>query len=235
MKIDNRGLRRIYQAYVAGKRRESRESCPSLDSLRRSFDTASTQNEKDTIIDHLSQCSFCAQEFDFLRKLSSWEWELTKELDYARGSQHGHRFNLRKAVSTVSPYFEKKYAVILLLVICMITGILIFRRELIRDNGRGKTPPPLELIQPLGRVPVASPLIFKWEHLPSPAAYIIELYDEALNLIWESPKITVKTSTLPASIMGRLAQNRTYYWAVTAYDQNGNKRESELRSFFVTD
>jgi len=235
MKIDNKSLQRIYQAYIAGKRRESRESCPSLDSLRRSFDATSTQNEKDAIIDHLSRCSFCAQEFDFLRELSAWEWELAKELDYTRGSQHGYRFNLRKALSTVFLHFEKKYAVILLLVICMITGVLMFRHGLNRNNGRGNTPPPLELIQPLGRIPLTSPLIFKWEPLPSPAAYIIELYDEALNQIWESPKITVKTSALPASVMGRLMRNRTYYWAVTAYDQNGNKRESELRSFFVTD
>jgi hypothetical protein len=235
MKIDNKGLQRIYQAYVAGKDRESREACPSPDSLRRSFDPTSTRDEKDAIVDHLSQCSSCAQEFDFLRQLLDRERELAEKLDDIRGSRHGGRFILRKVVSAVFPRFEKRYATVFLLVIGMIAGVLMLRHGLGRNDGRGKTPPPLELIQPLGRVPPASPLIFKWEPLPAPAAYVIELYDEALNQIWEGPKIMVGTSALPASAMGRLARNKTYYWAVTAYDQNGNKRESELRSFFLTD
>ena len=235
MKIDNEDLQRIYQAHVAGKGQESREACPSLDFLRKSFDPTSTRVEKDAIVDHISQCPSCAQEFDFLRQLSDREWELAQKLDGIRGSRHGGRFILRKALSAVSPRFEKRYATVFLLVIGMIAGVLMLRHGLGRNDGRGKTPPPLGLIQPLGRVPAASSLIFKWEPLPGPAAYVIELYDEALNQIWEGAKITVSASTLPASAMGMLARNKTYYWAVTAYDQNGNKRESGLRSFFLTD
>jgi len=235
MKIDNKGLQQIYQAHVAGKGRESRESCPSLDSLRRSFDPASTRDEKDAIVDHISQCPFCAQEFDFLRQLSAQERELAEKLDDIQGSRHGGRFTLRKAISSVFPRFEKRYATVFLLVIGLITGVLVLRHGLGRNDGRGKTPPPLGLIQPLDQVPAASPLIFKWEPLPGPAAYVVELYDEALNQIWEGPKIAISTSVLPASIMGKLARNKTYYWAVTAFDQNGNKRESGLRSFFLTD
>ena len=235
MKIGNEDLQRIYQAHVAGKGQESREACPSLDFLRKSFDPTSTRVEKDAIVDHISQCPSCAQEFDFLRQLSDREWELAQKLDGIRGSRHGGRFILRKALSAVSPRFEKRYATVFLLVIGMIAGVLMLRHGLGRNDGRGKMPPPLGLIQPLGRVPAASSLIFKWEPLPGPAAYVIELYDEALNQIWEGAKITVSASTLPASAIGMLARNRTYYWAVTAYDQNGNKRESGLRSFFLTD
>ena len=235
MKIGNEDLQRIYQAHVAGKGQESREACPSLDFLRKSFDPTSTRVEKDTIVDHISQCPSCAQEFDFLRQLSDREWELAQKLDGIRGSRHGGRFILRKALSAVSPRFEKRYATVFLLVIGMIAGVLMLRHGLGRNDGRGKMPPPLGLIQPLGRVPAASSLIFKWEPLPGPAAYVIELYDEALNQIWEGAKITVSVSALPASAMGKLARNKTYYWAVTAYDQNGNKRESGLRSFFLTD
>jgi hypothetical protein len=235
MKIDNKGLQRIYQAYVAEKGRESRESCPSPDSLRRSFDPTSTRDEKDAIVDHLSQCPSCAQEFDFLRQLSDREWELAEKLDDIRGSRHGGRFILRKALSAVFPRFEKRYAIVFLLVIGMVAGVLMLRHGLGRNDDRGKTPPSLELIQPLGRVPAVSSLIFKWEPLQGPAAYVVELYDEALNQIWEGAKITVSVFALPASALGKLARNKTYYWAVTAYDQNGNKRESGLRSFFLTD
>jgi len=235
MKIDNEGLQRIYQAYVAGKGRESRESCPSPDCLRRSFDSISSQAEKDAIVDHLSQCHSCAQEFDFLRQLSDRERELAKTLENIRGSQHRGRFILRKVLSAVFPRFEKRYAIVLLLGIGMIAGVLMLRHGLGHNNGRGKTPPPLWLIQPLGRVPGASPLIFKWEPLPEPATYVIDLYDEALNQIWEGPKLMVSASALPASAMRTLARNKTYYWTVTAYDQNGNKRESELRPFFLAD
>jgi hypothetical protein len=163
------------------------------------------------------------------------EWELAEKLDDIRGSRHGGRFILRKVVSAVFPRFEKRYATVFLLVIGMIAGVLMLRHGLGRNDGRGKTPSPLELIQPLGQAPAASPLVFKWEPLPGPAAYVVELYDEALNQIWEGAKITVSASTLPLSAMGMLARNKTYYWAVTAYDQNGNKRESGLRSFFLTD
>jgi hypothetical protein len=235
MKIDNEDLQRIYQAYVAGKGREPGKACPSLDSLRESFDPASTREEKDAIVEHISQCPSCAQEFDFLRQLLDREWELAGKLDGIRGSQHGGRFILRKALSAVFPRFEKRYATVFLLVIGMIAGVLMLRHGIGRNDSRGKAPPPLGLIQPLGQVPAASPLIFKWEPLPGPAAYVVELYDEALNQIWEGAKITISASALPASAIGKLTRNKTYYWAVTAYDQNGNKRESGLRSFFLTD
>jgi len=235
MKIDNKGLQRIYQAYVAGKDRESIESCPSFDSLRKSFDPTATRDEKDAIVDHISQCPSCAQKFDFLRQLSAQERELAEKLDDIQGSRRGGRFTLRKALCSVFPRFEKRYATVFLLVIGLITGVLVLRHGLGRNDGRGKTPPHLGLIQPLGQVSAASPLIFKWEPFPGPAAYVVELYDEALNQIWESPKIAINTSVLPASAMGRLARNKTYYWAVTAFDQNGNKRESGLRSFLLTD
>jgi hypothetical protein len=235
MKIDNKGLQQIYQAHVAGKGRESRESCPSLDTLRRSFDPSSTQHEKDAIVDHISQCPSCAQAFDFLRQLWDQERGLAEKLDDIRKSRHRGRFIMRKILSIVFPRVEKRYATVFLLVIGMIAGALVLRHGLGRNDGRGKTPPPLRLIQPLGGVPAASLLIFKWQPLPGPVAYIVELYDEALNQIWESPKIAISTSALPASIMGKLARNKTYYWAVTAYDQNGNKRESGLRSFLLTD
>jgi hypothetical protein len=235
MKIDNKSLQQIYQAYVAGKDWKSIESCPPLDSLRRSFDPTSTQNEKDAIVNHISQCPSCAKEFDFLRKLSAQERELANKLENIQGSRYGNLFTFRKALSSIFPRFEKKYATIFLLVIVLITGVLVFRHGLGRDDGRGKKPPPLRLIQPLGQVPAASPLIFKWELLPGPAVYVVELYDEALNQIWQGPKIAASASALPASTVSKLAQNRTYYWAVTAFDQNGNKRESGLRSFLLTD
>lgn len=235
MKINKKDLQRIYQAYLAGKDQKSRCFCPSLDSLQKSFDPSSTQDEKDAIVDHLSQCPSCAQEFDFLRQLSDREWELAEKLDNIRRSQYRNRFLTREALSTVFPRFEKRFAIISLLVIGIIAGAFMIRHGLDRNDGRGKMPQALGLIQPLGRVPAVSPIIFKWEPLPRPATYVVELYDEALNQIWEGPKIMLWTSALPESAMARLARNRTYYWAVTAYDQNGNKRESGLRSFFLTD
>jgi len=235
MKINKKDLQRIYQAYIAGKDQRSRESCPSPDSFQKSFDPTSTQDEKDAIVDHLSQCPSCAQEFDFLRQLSNEEWELAGKLDEIQRSQYRGRFLLREALFTVFPRFEKRFAIISLLVIGIIAGAFMIRHELGRNDGRGKMPHALRLIQPLGQVPAASPLIFKWEPLPGPATYVIELYDEALNQIWEGPKIMLRASALPESTMARLARNKTYYWAVTAYDQNGNKRESGLRSFFLTD
>jgi hypothetical protein len=235
MKIDSRGLQLIYQAYVMGKDRKSIEPCPSINSLRRSFDATSTIDEKDTIVDHISHCSSCAQQFEFLRLLSAQEMELAKNLNDIQGCQHRGRFALRRALSYVSPRFEKRYATVFLLVIGVIFVVFVLKYGIGHNDNRGKQTHILALIQPSGQMSGTSPLIFKWEPLPEPAVYVVELHDDTLKQIWESQKITINTTALPESALRRLARNKTYNWAVTAFDQNGLERESGLRSFFLTD
>jgi hypothetical protein len=235
MTIDDKDLRGLYQSHVAEESPMTREDCPSIDQLLKSFGADCSRETKDGIVDHISHCALCAKEFDFIRRLRTQEKALTEDLEKMQAASEAKARNDEKARR---PFFRRlawKYAPILAVVIAIIGGVIFFRQGRDMRTERGKQLLPLSLIQPLGRTTESLPLVFKWQGIKSGEFYTVEIYDESLKLIWESPKAAAIELALPPPVQTQLILSKTYFWSVTAFGRGAKVGESEVRPFYIAD
>jgi len=235
MTIDAKDLRELYQSRVAEESPATREACPSIDQLIKSFSADCSLETKDGIVEHISHCAPCAQEFDFIRRLRAQEKAFAEDLEKMRlpSGTKSH-----KVESARHPFFRRpawKYASIMAVIIAIFGGVIFFRQWRDTKIGRGKQPLPLSLTQPLGRTTESSPLIFKWQGIKGGEVYSVEIYDESLRILWESPKTAAMEMGLPPSVQTQLIINKTYFWGVTAFSQGAKIGESEVRPFQIVE
>jgi len=229
MKINDKDLRRIYQSYVDEHRTESRKDCPTPEGILDSFDSSSPRQMKDAVVDHVSRCAPCAREFQIVRAF----------LNQGRGLVNDPGVSCAGDENAKQPpafyrYF-RKFAPAMLLAGAVLFGIIRFLPLPRFNDGRGRPITPPNQIHPLGNVPLSTPLIFKWNGLSEKSLYVLEIYDEALQPIWESPKVSSQELALPVEIQKILSPGKRYFWAISAFAQSGKKADSGFQSFIPID
>ena len=231
MKINDKDLQRIYQSYVEKHKMESGKDCPTSEIILDAFDSSSSRKIKDAVVDHVSRCAPCAREFQIVRDILNQERGLVNDPDViGTGNDDARQFP--------SPAFFRyfrKFAPALVLAGAVIFGIIHFVPLSRFNEGRGRPVSLPNQIQPLGNVSLSTPLIFKWNGLSEQAFYVLEIYDEALELIWESPKLSSQKLTLPMDIQNILSPGKRYFWTVSAFAQSGKKGDSGFQSFIPID
>lgn len=247
MKINNKDLQRLYKDYIRQKSPSSRKNCPPLKKIINFFNSKSLEKQKFKIIDHITTCSYCLQEFEFILQTLRYKLKINEEIsDF---------LNTEKVISTIrkksdilvsdlkkrqSPFFPKlswKYGSLLLggVAAAIILIIIFFKPDIIRipvkNQQRSETITQIKLIEPIGAKYSTSSLSFKWRKLNDSDYYILELFDESLIPVWKSEKILKNHYTLPKNAIKNLDENKVYFWMVTAFLSNGKKIESTLEEF----
>lgn len=225
MGMSDSELRRIYRFYVSEKARADRGGCPPIEDLREAFEDATSQAAKDEIVDHVSDCSDCAREFEFIREVRAKERELTAGMrDLIR-----HR---RPPISFLSRPL-RSYALATVMIAVVISGVIMFKPDRAQDEGRSRSAAIPETLAPSGRVEAPPPLIFRWKPVIRAVSYVVELYDESLRPVWESPPVSTTATALPDPITEALSGDKNYYWSVLALDSEGKIGESRFEVFSV--
>ena len=244
MKIKNKDLLKLYKAHIMENIPHSRKSCPPSKEIINFFKSKTLEKRKSRIIDHITKCSSCAQEFEFMLQTRREEGRLIEGI--------GKLLQSKKNISTIKkragkkinhtnerrklffPRLSWKYAFILAGVTIIISTFFVFQNIGKREY-RGADPSRVHLIEPINGKYSKSLIVFKWNEFKDSEYYIIELFDETLFQIWKSSKIYKNQATLPAEITKRLNINKTYFWMVTAFLPEGRKIESEIEEFILTD
>jgi hypothetical protein len=104
-----------------------------------------------------------------------------------------------------------------------------------KKENRGKNIYLIHLIEPVGKTFSRSTLVFKWSEFKDAKYYTLELFDETLLHIWESPQIYNNQCTLPYEIAKELTAKKGYFWMVTGFSQEGKQVESSLEEFSLSD
>jgi hypothetical protein len=218
-------LRRIYQSYVSGKARAVRGGCPPVEDLREVFEDATPQAAKDEIVDHISACSDCAREFEFIREIRAKEEELAAEI-----------WALTRHRRPPIPFLSRpvrSYVLGMVMIAIVISGIIVFKHDGIQDEGRSRSATIPEPLAPSGHVEALPPLTFRWKPVIRAVSYIVEIYDESLQPVWESPPVPTTAAPLPDPIGKTLLGDKIYYWSVLAFDSEGKIGESRFEAFSV--
>jgi hypothetical protein len=242
MKMKNKELIKLYNAHIMENVPHSRESCPPLEDIISFFKQKTSEKKRSKIIDHVTKCSACAQEFEFMLQTQREEGKLIEGIGKLLYSKENIEFIKKRASKKINylnevrkPFLTRlywKYALPLLAVIAIISFILIFQ-NLGKREYRGPDLIKVHLIEPINGKYSKSLLTFRWNEFKDSEYYIIELFDDTLLQIWKSDKITKNQAVLPAEVTKNLDTNKRYFWMVTAFLPDGKKIESEIEVFIL--
>jgi len=243
MKIKNKDLIKLYKAHIMENIPHSRKSCPPSKKINSFFRSKTSEKQRPRIIDHITKCSSCAQEFEFMLKTRREERKLIEEIGKFLQSKENITFikkRVGKKINQISkrrkpffPIFAWKYALVLAGVAIIISTFLVFQ-NIGKKDYRGPDLRQVRLIEPINGKYSKSLLTFKWNEFKDSEYYILELFNETLFQIWKSNKIIKNQAILPAEVAKSLNTNKTYFWMVTAFLPDGKKIESEIEEFTLT-
>ncbi len=240
MKINLNDLKLAYISSFLNKIPISRKDCPSLKKLKTSFSPETSEKQKTNIIDHVTNCYFCAQEFQLIFYILRCEKKINNELFgllHPKNATCSAKRDIKKSVSKSAktkkyfqPFFNLKYAYILFGTAVLILTFAVLKNT---NNGEYRTIDfkRIHLVEPLNKKLSKSSLLFKWNEYKDSNYYVLDLFDETLLPIWRSKKIFKDFIFLPKEIVKSLDKNKNYYWMITAFLPNGKKVESNIEGF----
>jgi len=244
IKIRNKELRNLYKAYIMENAPPSRKNCPPVKKIINSFESKIHEKQKTKIINHIANCFYCSQEFEFILETLRYEKRLNKEIynilefrsdrTYIKKRIEKYISHLKKIQKIFFPKFIWRYALLLLGIVIITSSIIIFQVSEKREY-RGTNLQKINLIEPINGKYSKFFLPFKWNEYNDSYYYILELFDETLFPIWKSDKILSNHIVLPYKIAKKLGKNKTYYWMITAFLLDGEKIESDIKEFTVKD
>jgi hypothetical protein len=243
MKIKNKDLIKLYKAHIKKNIPYSRKGCPLPEEIISFFKSKTSEKQRSKIIDHITKCSSCTQEFEFILQIRREEGKLAEGIGKLLQSKENIAFIKKRAgkknnyLSEVrKPFLSRlswKYALPLVCVAIIISALLVFQNKGKREY-RGPDLSKIRLVKPINGKYSKSLLVFKWNESEYSEYYILELFDETLSQIWKSDKISKNQAILPAELVKNLSTNKKYFWMITAFLPDGRKIESEIEEFILT-
>ncbi len=216
MKIDS--LRELFQGHADSRRTPCRRNCPSFAAIAGSFEPAASQRDKKRIIDHISGCSDCQEEFMLLLELQKKE-----------GDRHP---GIVKDRVFAHPLLWRYACTLIGLGLALTSFFMLIQKEKLSDVQRTSERGIL-MISPKIDHFVSSPLVFRWLGDKKAEYYILELFDEALLPVWTSDTIRDIQMHLPSEVNSKLRPGKSYFWMITAYSQDSKINESKLARFTI--
>jgi hypothetical protein len=196
-----------------------------------SFEPSASIRDKKRIVDHISACSYCKEEFMLVVELRKAQADPLAERggtlpgairrEIARGRGHRH------------PLLWQ-YACVLIGLGLAFTSlfVLVHRREP-SDVYRTPVAGILTLAPEIDQT-VSGPIVFRWLSDPDAEYYVLELFDDALLPVWVSERIRGTRMKLPPDARSRLEVGQPYFWMITAYSQETAIEESRLARFIIS-
>jgi hypothetical protein len=230
MTPENDDLRTIYRAYAESRKPVDRTRCPSVQEIADSFDPGASRRKKKRIIDHLSACSYCREEFDLCFRLQTVPERGRHEPEGRKAA--GLPGSPLPAVGPGAFPIWRAASLVLGFGLIISALLILFRGTELIDVQRTEGPG-VVLVSPLAPQPASIELIFRWEGYPAAQHYVLELFDETLLPVWISPPIQDPRLKLPDDMGPKIRPGSSYYWMVTAYAGQDKIGESGLAHFKI--
>lgn len=228
MKLNNSNLRQIFISNLNKNIPNTRTECPSPKELLRLFRAKKSEKKKTKIIDHITNCYYCADEFEFILKALRFEKDM---------NQLAKKYIETKNKKVLNSRFSWRFASMVagISILCISITAFIISNTYDNSKYRASTPSQIDLLFPEKiKVPKSS-LSFQWENVKDSEYYAFELYDETLYQIWKSEKLFKTNLTLHQDVVSIFDVNKSYFWMVTAFFPNGRKIESQLKEILITE
>jgi len=234
MKINLQGLRNLFQSYIAESTQMNRENCPSPEILSECLQGKASKKNKNSVIDHISHCRFCLEEFQFILEIQREKKKLIQKIAhlYNGHSKKGRTKRKRIYIQFFQKSWNRAYfAAGIVLVVAVGFALYIFINGGLEQKFRGTNIDYIKLIQPKHKKTTKAPIVFHWRKMENAEYYILELFDNTLFPIWKSQKIPGNKILLPKDIMESLSPGKSYFWFITGFFPGDRIIESSLEQF----
>lgn len=222
-------LRELFQGYADAKRPLSRQGCPDPAEIAASFEPTASRRLKRRIVDHISECSFCREEFTMLVEAGVGEAAAAEPPERSRrDSQPG--FDVRGRPRPVPIW---RLAAALLGTALMITSFIMVVRQRERWTVLRSGSAAIRLLAPKPDQAVSGPPVCRWKDRTAADHFVLELFDEALLPVWTSGPVQGSELRIPNEIYAGLRPGRRYFWLVTGYSGRVTTGESPMGRFVV--
>ena len=242
LKINLKELRNIYSAYISKKIPISRKNCPPLRKIIFFFNKRTSEKQKTKLLAHITNCYFCAREFQLILNILRNEKKLKSELETLLFPKISNlsiikpikekSFKIQEKEKPLILIFNWKYLCLFIGTVTIVLSVVFFKNQINKEI-RGIDSQQIHLLEPLNGEHSKSQLMFKWNEFKGSNYYLLEIFDDSLFPVWKSNKIISSFSFLPDKIVQNLRCNKAYFWMVTAFLPNGNKVESNLQKFIL--
>lgn len=223
MKINHRKLQEEMANLLAEKLPSSRKNCPSPGTLVNFYRGKLNKKSAAKVAEHLCSCLYCAGEGEAIREIIKSENQLIREFRQIKKESIG-KFSFLNWKLTAGLIGAAALFILFFLITNPSTN-RYYRSN--RDS-------PFSVQSPQYQAAPQPALTFQWEKVENARAYSLELFGPALSPIWQSPRVETTSLTLPEEILAKLEKNKTYFWILTAYPDEGDKIESPLYHFTYT-
>jgi len=231
--LDNRDLRRVYKNSIYEKKFYSIKKCPTFSQLLKVARLDMKDKKRNKIINHITNCSSCAENTKFILGLLKYEKQITREVSKLVSPKEEMNFNSNFNLSKLAYFLKKrfKYAATVLGIIVLVFSLIEYIIKPKQINLRGNEVKKIELIEPKGKTKINPPMVIKWKTLLYADYFICEIFNENLILIWRSERIKCCESEIPNHIFSIIKIDKPYYCMITAYTEEEIEIETNLVEF----
>jgi hypothetical protein len=225
MKRPGDRIRKIFNSESLKSETGSRETCPSPEELVFSFNPEASTELKQKMIDHISTCPACQREFELVRGSQKFIQELEKKV-VSRKSRTAHKKSW--FFSSAPPLWKAISASVLLLAVlsAFYFGLDYWNNLRIeREAKLVETPVLTEDISWPG--PAAIKL--SWESPVRARFYRVEVFDQSMYLLWQSPPLRESILELPDSLLDSLKDYQYFFWQLVIFTNEKRTIESRVR------
>ena len=227
MILNEDAIKRLFLESFDSIKIRSREGCPSFVALAHSYSPKASRRIKKKIADHVTRCPACFKEFTFLTLLHSKEIELAE-----RAAEWAHSRDRSSTLKSGIPLFYE-YASSGLVLLFIFASLFFMLSSLYSPSVRGEPMQYINAIFPENLFLADDPITFVWEKIDDSSIYSLELYDDALRLLWKAIDIPSPSIDLPSHILTALEDNTKYYWLVLGKSANQVSYHSYIKAFSV--
>lgn len=235
MKIKLQELPKIFQSHIAESTQMNRKNCPSPKILSECLQGHASKKSKSNVIEHITHCKFCLEEFQFILQIRREKRKLIQKVSHLFGHSKKIRTEREKVYF---PFLQKTgkwafFAAGAVLILAAGLTLYLFINGGLEQNFRGTEKYHINLIKPTHNKITKAPIVFHWKKMENAEYYILELFDNTLFPIWKSPEISKNKGLLPNDIMESLSAEKSYYWFITGFFPGEVKIESSLEQFQI--
>ncbi len=244
MKINLTVLRGLYASGIADFTQMSRENCLSPEILTECLRGQASKKNKNRMIEHISHCSYCMKEFQFILEIYRDEKKLIQKIAQLFDSHSKKSKTEKKTLKNPDvlkkknpfPFLQKTwnrafFAAGAVLIVAGGLALYVLIHGGLGQKFRGTNIDHIMLIKPVHNKSTRAPVVFQWRKMINADYYILELFDNTLFPIWKSWKILENKLELPPDIMENLSSGKSYYWFITGFFPGDRKIESSLEQF----
>ena len=244
MKMTFDELKSSYKSHIRQQVPSSQVGCPSPETILHAFEPSTSSADKAKVVNHVAGCSLCLREFElWLSFLREEEKAINDIISWAKTDGKGAIAQSKKAKIQELPFSPRaqirsvwKWAFGLISA-AAITGLFFVGVKSIlmnsEDEERGRLPGLIHLVSPVQGQKVRIPFVFRWEQTPRAESYNLEIFDKALLPLWKSPRVEALQYELPPQARQLIKKGESYFWTITAWLEDGMKRESPLEDFTI--